>query len=161
MKDALRVAILNDYPEGLRCSVVAHVPSECCVSLQVKFNSHQSSRDRLDISLELEPRELVDLIEDDFAHLREVDNLSDLLSVHIIEMMPLELSFLLNLSRYLLYVRHLCELSEGSHRRPEPFVDHLAEVEHRLAQLRPLSLHADLKECPHNSACALRNIDHI
>jgi len=77
----------------------------------------------------------VDLIKDYFAHLREANYFSDLLGIHIVEMVPLELSFLFDFSGNFFNVWHLTELAKRCHRAPKTLVNHLAKIEHRLAKL--------------------------
>ena len=70
------------------------------------------------------------LIQYNFAHFREGYNLTQLLRSHFVKMVPRELRFFLNLPCDFVKVRHMLELTEGSHRAPEAFFDHFAEVEH-------------------------------
>ena len=82
----------------------------------------------------------MNLIKNCLTHLREVYDLAYLLSIHIIKVMPLELSFLLNLAGNLIQMHHLCKLPKRRHRAPEPLLDHLTHVEHHLAKMSPASL---------------------
>ena len=52
----------------------------------------------------------MDLAENDLTHLREVHDFSNLLRIHIIKVMPLELSFLFDLSGDFFDVWHLSKL---------------------------------------------------
>lgn len=79
--------------------MVALVPDERVMGLKVDFNPDQGSRDGLYIGLKLEAGELVDLIQDCLAHFGDVDDLADLLRIHVIKVVPLELRLLLDLAR--------------------------------------------------------------
>ena len=103
----------------------------------------------------------MNLVKYGLSHLSEVNNFADLLSIHIIEVMPLELGFFLNLACYFIQMHHLCELSQRSHGAPQTLLDHLAHVQHHLAEMRPASLQADLKEGPHDTARTLGHVDHV
>jgi len=106
---------------------------------QVKLNSYEGSCEWLDVGFEFKSRELVDLVENNFAHFGEADNLAELLSRHVIKVVPLELGFLLNLTGYIFQVEHLSELSQRSHRAPETLLYHLAHVQHNLSKIGPSS----------------------
>ena len=100
--------------------------------LQIKLDPDQGASKWLYISFQLKARELMYLIQNGFAHFWKVDDLSNLLCVHVVKVLPLELGFLFNLACNVIEVHHLCELSEGSHRAPEPLFDHLAYTQHYL-----------------------------
>ena len=53
------------------------------------------------------------------------------------------------------------ELSQGSHRRPDPLIDHLAYIQSYLSSLCPSLLQENLKQRPHDTSCTLRDINHI
>ena len=82
----------------------------------------------------------MDLAENSFAHFWEIYHLSDLVSTHIIKVMPLELSLFLNSARYLIQMQHVSELTERSHRTPQTFFNHFAHIEHQVTQLGPIPL---------------------
>ena len=103
----------------------------------------------------------MNLIKNRLTHLREVYDLAYLLSIHIIEVMPLELRLLLNLASNVIKVHHLSELPQGCHGAPQTLLDHLAHVQHHLAEMRPAPLQADLKESPHDTARTLGHVDHV
>jgi len=115
VQDLLRVAILHIDPERLCGTVVALIPHELLVGAHVKLNTHQGASDGLYVSLKLKPGQLVDLVENGLAHLGEVDHLTNLLRIHIVEVVPLELRFFLYLASDVLKVHHLCELAQGCH----------------------------------------------
>ena len=66
--------------------------------LDIQLNADQSASDGLNIRLELKSGKLVNLVQDCLSHLRMVYDLSNLLGIHVVKMMPLELSLLLNLT---------------------------------------------------------------
>ena len=75
----------------------------------------------------------MNLVKYGLAHFWEVNYLTDLLSIHIIEVMPLKLRFLLNLACYFIQMHHLGKLPQRSHGSPQTLLNHLAHVEHDLA----------------------------
>ena len=111
VQDLLRVTVLNLYPERLSGSVVALIPDEGWVGSKVQLNTDQSPRDGLHVGFKLEAWELVDLIQDILAHLWEVHDLAYLLSIHVVEVVPLKLRLFLDLSRNVIEVHHLSELA--------------------------------------------------
>lgn len=95
--------------------MVANIPSELVMCLEIEFNANESPRHWLHIRFQLKTWELVDLVQNSLSQLWKPDYFSDLLGVHLIKVMPLELCFLFNLSSNLLHVGHLSKLSERSH----------------------------------------------
>ena len=77
---------------------------------QVDFDLHKSSCQWLHVCFELKAWEPVDLIQYSLAHLWKIDNLSNLLGTHLIEVMPLELCLLLNFTSDVVKMHDLCEL---------------------------------------------------
>ena len=76
------------------------VPHERLMSPQINFYSYQTPSDRLYVSVvKLKTRELVNLVKYGLAHLRKVDDVTDLVSCHVVKMMPLELRLLFDPSR--------------------------------------------------------------
>ncbi len=128
VQNLLRIAVFYIDPEWFSCTMVSLIPDERRVSSQVKFDSNQGPCNWLHIGFKLKAREFVDLVKNGLAHFREVDDLTDLLSIHIVEVMPLKLGLLLYLSSYIFHVCHLCELSQWCHGAPKTFFDHLAHV---------------------------------
>lgn len=61
-----------------------------------ELNLDDTSSDRLDVCLKFETRELVHKFVDNLAHFRKLDDFSDLLSTHVIEVLPCELFLFLN-----------------------------------------------------------------
>ena len=111
VQNLLRVTILNVDPERLSSTVVSLVPNEGSMGSEIKLNPYQGASDWLDVGFKLESGELMDLIQDCLAHLWEADNVTNLMSIHVVEVMPLELGFLLNLASNVIQMHHLCELS--------------------------------------------------
>ena len=140
MQNLFRITIFNNDPKWFSSTVVPGVPREWSVRLQIKLNSYKRPSYWLNVCLKFKSRELVYLIQDNLAHLREAYYLSDLLRVHIIKVVPLELSLLFNFTRNFFDVRHLTELAKRCHWAPKTFVNHLAQIEHNLAKLWPLAL---------------------
>ena len=128
MQDLLRVAIFNVDPEGFGSAMVSLIPNEGLVGPQVELNTNQGACDRLDVGFKFEAGGLMDLVQDRLPHLREVYDLTYLLRVHVIEVLPLELGFLLDFSGNVLKVKHLSELSKRCHGAPKTFLDHLAHA---------------------------------
>ena len=95
----------------------------------------------------------------DFAHFRELDDLANLLSGHVIEMRPSELLLLFDLSQY--FFRKALVLSKGCHGAPLSPLDHFACIEKDLRHLSPTSLDCDLEKASEYSASTLGNIDHV
>lgn len=95
----------------------------------------------------------------DFAHFRELDDLANLLSGHVIEMRPSELLLLFDLSQY--FFGEALVLSKGCHGAPLSPLDHFACIEEDLGHLSPSSLDCDLEKASEYSACTLRDIDHV
>ena len=95
----------------------------------------------------------------DFAHFRELDNLANLLSGHIIEMGPSKLLLLFDLSQYFFWKALV--LSKGCHGAPLSSLDHFARIEKYLRHLSPSSLNRNLKKAPEYSAGTLGDIDHV
>ena len=161
VENLLRIAVFNIDPERLGSAVIPLVPYERGVGAEVQLYPYQGACDRKDVGFKLEAGELVDLVKNCLAHLWEVDDFTDLLRVHIIEVVPLELSLFLDLTSDIIKVHHLCELTERCHGAPEALFNHLAHVKHHLAEVGPAALQADLEERPHDSAGALRDVDHV
>ena len=67
-----------------------------------QLDLNDTSSDRLYVSLQLKSRELMHELMNDLAHFRELDDLSNLLSGHVIEVRPSELFLLFNLPQDLL-----------------------------------------------------------
>lgn len=114
-----------------------------------EFDFDDTSGDGLNVCLEFESRELMHEFVDDLAHLGELDDFSDLLRTHVIEVLPGELFLLLDLPENLLGDPVI--LSQGSHGTPLSPLDHLARVQQSLTQLGPLSLHRYFEETPEYS----------
>jgi hypothetical protein len=83
------------------------------------------------------------------AHFRELNDFSNLLCTHVIEVLPCELFLFLDFPENLL--GNTVILPERSHRAPLSPLDHLARVEQCLAQLRPLPLYRDFEQTPEYS----------
>ena len=103
----------------------------------------------------------MDLVQDGLAHLGEANYLADLLCIHVVEVMPLELRLLLDLPGNVVKVHHLSELSQGGHGAPQTLLDFLAHVQHHLVEVRPASIQADLKEGSHDTARTLGHVNHV
>jgi hypothetical protein len=101
----------------------------------------------------------MDKLVDDLAHLGELDDLSDLLGAHLIEVGPCELFLLLDFPQDLL--RDAMVLTKGRHRCPLSPLHHLADVEEVLTHLRPPPLDAYLKETPKDATSTLSHINHV
>jgi hypothetical protein len=78
-----------------------------CLPLEIrsdgKFNFDDTASYWLNICLEFKAWELMYKFVDDFAHLRELDYLSNLLGAHVIEVLPSELLLLFNLPENFLW----------------------------------------------------------
>ena len=116
-----------------------------------KLYLNNASGDRLHICLEFESRELMHKFVYNLAHLRELNNFSNLLSTHVIEVLPCELFLFLDFPENLL--GNTVILPERSHRAPLSSLDHLTRIEECLTQLGPLPLYSDFEETPEYSAC--------
>lgn len=103
----------------------------------------------------------MNLIQNCLAHLREVDDLTDLLSIHVVEMVPLKLSLFLDLASNVVEMHHLSELAEGCHGAPQTLLYHLTHVQHHLAKVSPSTLETNLEKRSHDSTCALSDVDHV
>lgn len=126
MENLLRVAVLYYNPKRFSISMISLVPGERGMSFKVQLDSDECSSHWLNVSFQLKTWEFMNLIENYFTHFREANYFTDLLRIHVVKVMPLELRFLFDLAGDFLNVRHLCELAQRSHRAPEPFVDHFA-----------------------------------
>lgn len=115
-----------------------------------ELNLDDTSSDRLDVCLKFETRELVHKFVDNLAHFRKLDDFSDLLSTHVIEVLPCELFLFLNFPKYLLGNSMI--LPQRGHRAPLSALHHFARVEESLAELGPLPLYRYFKKTPEYSA---------
>ena len=115
VQDLLRVTIFDLDPEWFSRTMVSLIPHKRIVRLHIQLDPHQGARDRHYVSFEFETWKFVDLVQNSFTHLRVVDDLADLLGVHVVEMVPLKLCFLFDFACYILQVHHLSELSQRCH----------------------------------------------
>ena len=98
--------------------MIALIPDKISMSSQVYFYLDKCSSQRLHICLKLEAWELMDLIKHSLAHFWEVDDLTNLLRTHLVEVMPLELGLLFDFASDIIQVHDLSELSQRCHRAP-------------------------------------------
>lgn len=115
VQDLLRITIFNVDPERFSSAMVSLVPDERSMGSKIKLNPYQGASDWLDVGFKLEARKLVDLIQDSLTHLGEADNVTNLMGIHVVKVVPLELGLLLNLASNVVEMHHLCELAEGRH----------------------------------------------
>lgn len=115
VQDLLRVTVFDVDPEGLCGAMVPLVPYKRLMRSDVKLDTNQSARDGLNVSFKLKAWQLMDLVQDGLAHLWIVDNFANLLSVHVVEVMPLELRLLFDFAGDIIEVLHLRELTQWGH----------------------------------------------
>ena len=90
--DRLLVRVLHDHVKRLEGAVRLRVELE--VGRDCKLDTQHRARDGLHVSRELEPRELVDEAVDHLTHLREADELANLLGLVIVGALPCEVLLL-------------------------------------------------------------------
>ena len=86
------------------------IPHEVRMGPQVDFDLHKGSCQRLHVCFKLKAWEPVDLIQHSLAHLREINNLANLLGTHLIKVMPLELCLFLYFTSDVVKMHDLREL---------------------------------------------------
>mmetsp|Transcript_42551 Transcript_42551/g.71012 ORF Transcript_42551/g.71012 Transcript_42551/m.71012 type:complete len:200 (-) Transcript_42551:3441-4040(-) len=156
VQDLLAVVVLHKDPERLNKPVHLLVPLE--IRRHREVHAKHAPGDGLHGGGELEPRELVHVAMDGLAHLREADELANLLRGQVVVALPRQV-FLLYLLQDL--GGNALELAERGLAPPHALVDHLAEAERLVRQLRPPALEHDLVQRPHEAARALRDVHHV
>mmetsp|Transcript_1320 Transcript_1320/g.3148 ORF Transcript_1320/g.3148 Transcript_1320/m.3148 type:complete len:321 (-) Transcript_1320:715-1677(-) len=153
----LPVDVLHHDVEELGGAVHLVVPLEIWRDGQLHLE--HVSGDWLHRGRELQLGELVDELVHRLAHLREADQLPDLLGRHVEEALPAQHVLLLELLDDL--DGDLGKLPQGDHAAPHPPVHHLAQAEGAEREARPPSAEHNLEQGAHEAPRALGNVRHV
>ena len=138
------------------------LPVDFVVPLEIwcdrQFDSQSGPRDRLDVHGQFQLGQLVDVLMDRLPTLGHADQLSDLVRIKIVEPLPRKVLLFDLLDDVF---RNFLELPQRAHRLPHSSVDHLAECQRLVGQLRPAAIENDLVYGSHQTRGRLRYEDHI
>ena len=155
--DALVLIVLDPDPEGLNSAADAIAPREG--RLDAQRDAQYSSRDRLCLHFDFEPRKLADELLDEEPRVVLPDQRADFLVVHVPEVLEGEVLLLEPVAPV---GRHdVAKLAQGVLLRPDALRHHLVEREQLVGKRDEAFLKAELEEGAEDAAGALDDVIHV
>mmetsp|Transcript_8053 Transcript_8053/g.30236 ORF Transcript_8053/g.30236 Transcript_8053/m.30236 type:complete len:1031 (+) Transcript_8053:3808-6900(+) len=156
MQNRLAVHVLHLHVEHEPVLVDGRIEAE--VGTENGLDAEQAPRDRLDVRLELQLRELVHEEVEHLAHFRHLHELAEIGGAKVVVPLPGD-GLLLELPED--HVGHLLELSERRLGRPAAPLHHVAELQHLVGELRPASLQGNLEQRAQDACSRLMDVGHV